>query len=170
MNFTPSQNEVCNRDWQSLSLTPENKDRKLLLQGPSTWRLSYSLFVGGLSFFRLLMDGVPPHIIDSYMREVQADKIEEKWESVHSVFSHCAGNWWQNYSILVLAMTEQTCGWGFSFFSPPFFVSCFVFPTCSYWKERIRMDCFGVEMKWTEDNTRFVMFSFIFCLILCSVF
>ncbi|XP_010183252.1 PREDICTED: myosin-binding protein C, slow-type [Mesitornis unicolor] len=33
---------------------------------------------GGLSFFRLLMDGVPPHIIDSYMREVQADKTEGK--------------------------------------------------------------------------------------------
>ncbi|KAJ7399107.1 Myosin-binding protein C, slow-type [Pitangus sulphuratus] len=33
---------------------------------------------GGLSFFRLLMDGVPPHIIDSYMREVQADKTEAK--------------------------------------------------------------------------------------------
>ncbi|XP_057240526.1 myosin-binding protein C, slow-type [Malurus melanocephalus] len=32
----------------------------------------------GLSFFRLLMDGVPPHIIDSYMREVQADKTEGK--------------------------------------------------------------------------------------------
>ncbi|KAF2979800.1 hypothetical protein EK904_012824 [Melospiza melodia maxima] len=33
---------------------------------------------GGLSFFKLLMDGVPPHIIDSYMREVQADKTEGK--------------------------------------------------------------------------------------------
>ncbi|XP_019147920.1 myosin-binding protein C, slow-type isoform X5 [Corvus cornix cornix] len=33
---------------------------------------------GGLSFFRLLMDGVPPHIIDSYMREVQGDKTEGK--------------------------------------------------------------------------------------------
>ncbi|XP_017595514.1 PREDICTED: myosin-binding protein C, slow-type isoform X3 [Corvus brachyrhynchos] len=32
----------------------------------------------GLSFFRLLMDGVPPHIIDSYMREVQGDKTEGK--------------------------------------------------------------------------------------------
>ncbi|XP_030912888.1 myosin-binding protein C, slow-type isoform X2 [Geospiza fortis] len=32
----------------------------------------------GLSFFKLLMDGVPPHIIDSYMREVQADKTEGK--------------------------------------------------------------------------------------------
>ncbi|XP_059582430.1 myosin-binding protein C, slow-type isoform X1 [Alligator mississippiensis] len=31
---------------------------------------------GGLSFFKLLMDGVPPHIIDSYMREVQAGKPE----------------------------------------------------------------------------------------------
>ncbi|XP_009558814.2 myosin-binding protein C, slow-type isoform X1 [Cuculus canorus] len=33
---------------------------------------------GGLSFFRLLMDGVPPHIIDSYMREVLAGKTEGK--------------------------------------------------------------------------------------------
>ncbi|XP_059701843.1 myosin-binding protein C, slow-type isoform X5 [Haemorhous mexicanus] len=33
---------------------------------------------GGLSFFKLLMDGVPPHIIDSYMREVQGDKTEGK--------------------------------------------------------------------------------------------
>ncbi|XP_009082687.1 PREDICTED: myosin-binding protein C, slow-type, partial [Acanthisitta chloris] len=33
---------------------------------------------GGLSFFKLLMDGVPPHVIDSYMREVQADKTEGK--------------------------------------------------------------------------------------------
>ncbi|XP_071584146.1 myosin-binding protein C, slow-type isoform X3 [Heliangelus exortis] len=33
---------------------------------------------GGLSFFRLLMDGVPPHILDSYLREVQADKTERK--------------------------------------------------------------------------------------------
>lgn len=38
----------------------------------------FSLLVGGLSFFKLLMDGVPPHIIDSYMREVQADKTEGK--------------------------------------------------------------------------------------------
>ncbi|XP_025939673.1 myosin-binding protein C, slow-type [Apteryx rowi] len=33
---------------------------------------------GGLSLFRLLMDGVPPHVIDSYMREVQPDKTEGK--------------------------------------------------------------------------------------------
>ncbi|KAJ6659981.1 hypothetical protein lerEdw1_018178, partial [Lerista edwardsae] len=33
---------------------------------------------GGVSFFRLLMQGVPPHIIDSYMQEVQAGKPEEK--------------------------------------------------------------------------------------------
>uniref|UniRef100_A0A8D0GNR9 Myosin-binding protein C, slow-type n=1 Tax=Sphenodon punctatus TaxID=8508 RepID=A0A8D0GNR9_SPHPU len=33
---------------------------------------------GGVSFFRLLMDGVPPHIIDSYMRELQEGTSETK--------------------------------------------------------------------------------------------
>ncbi|XP_053111275.1 myosin-binding protein C, slow-type isoform X8 [Hemicordylus capensis] len=33
---------------------------------------------GGVSFFRLLMQGVPPHIIDSYMQEIQAGNPEEK--------------------------------------------------------------------------------------------
>ncbi|XP_075795414.1 myosin-binding protein C, slow-type isoform X5 [Pelodiscus sinensis] len=33
---------------------------------------------GGLSFFRLLMQGVPPHIIHSYMQEVQAGNSEGK--------------------------------------------------------------------------------------------
>lgn len=82
----------------------------------------------------------------------------------------------QNYSILILALTEQMCGCRFFLLllSPPpppiFLIYCFVFPTCSYWKERIRMDCFGVEMRWTEDNTHFVIFSFVFCLILCLCF
>nr|XP_008108764.1 PREDICTED: myosin-binding protein C, slow-type isoform X6 [Anolis carolinensis] len=33
---------------------------------------------GGVSFFRLLMQGVPPHIIDSYMQELQASNPDKK--------------------------------------------------------------------------------------------
>ncbi|KAH0616997.1 hypothetical protein JD844_028542 [Phrynosoma platyrhinos] len=33
---------------------------------------------GGASFFRLLMQGVPPHIIDSYMQEIQASNPDQK--------------------------------------------------------------------------------------------
>nr|XP_020656128.1 myosin-binding protein C, slow-type isoform X3 [Pogona vitticeps] len=33
---------------------------------------------GGVSFFRLLMQGVPPHIIDSYIKEIQASNPEGK--------------------------------------------------------------------------------------------
>ncbi|XP_077195900.1 myosin-binding protein C, slow-type isoform X6 [Paroedura picta] len=32
---------------------------------------------GGVSFFRLLMQGVPPHIIDAYLQEIQADNLEK---------------------------------------------------------------------------------------------
>lgn len=94
MNFILSQNQIYGRDWLNLC----HLRQKLMaqtyssLQGFWTWKLSCPLLVGGLSFFKLLMDGVPPHIIDAYMREVQADKTEGKWESDRSASCHRAGN------------------------------------------------------------------------------
>lgn len=179
MNFILSQNQIYGRDWLNLC----HLRQKLMaqtyssLQGFWTWKLSCPLLVGGLSFFKLLMDGVPPHIIDAYMREVQADKTEGKWESDRSASCHRAGNGQPELQHFSPCNNRTNVWLEIFFFSFPFlsfffsFLICrSVFPACSYWKERIRMDCFGIEMKWTEDNTLFVMFSFIFCLILCFDF
>lgn len=150
-----SQNQIYGRGWLNLCHLRQKLRAQTYssLHGFWTWKLSYPLLVGGLSFFKLLMDGVPPHIIDSYMREVQADKTEGKWESDRSASCHRAGNGQpelQHFSPCnnrTIVWLEIFLFFLFFFFFPPSFVALFSLPALTEKKEYAWI---ALGLKWNE--------------------